>query len=96
MDHLRSIIGKVLHKRGLEREARAAQATYAADRVIAQILPKVATLLHAKSCKQGTLIIAAEHPIAAQECQAKIPELLSVLEKELDGRLVTEIRLVRA
>ncbi len=96
MDSIHSVLSKVLHRRGLEREARAAQATYAADRVMLAILPNVAPLLKAKSCKQGTLIIEAAHPIAAQECQLKIPELLVLLEKELDGRLVTEIRLIRA
>ena len=86
----------MLRKRGLEGAARAAQATYAADRIIHDILPKVSDFLRAKSYKQGTLLISAENSIAAQECQGRVAEILIALEKELDGPLVTEIRLVRA
>lgn len=96
MDSLHSVLGKVLRKRGLEGAARAAQATFAADRVIAELLPKFAPLLHAQKCTQGTLVIAAEHSMASQECQAKISEILARLEEELGSHVVTEIRLVRS
>ncbi len=90
------MLGHVLRKRGLEREARASQAVFAADRVLAELLPQFAPLLRAKSCKQGTLVIAAEHSIAAQECQAKLQDLLSALHMDLGEGIVSEIRIIRS
>ncbi len=96
MDSIHSVLSRVLRKRGLEREAVASQAVYAAEQALQQILPRVAALLKPTKCAQGTLVIVAEHSIAAQECQAAIPQILAALDESLGSKIVTDIRLVRA
>ncbi|MDO8649543.1 MAG: DciA family protein [Candidatus Peregrinibacteria bacterium] len=96
MDHIGSILSKVLKKRGLHGHAEASLVVHRAQEWINDHLPLVAAALHPRTFTDGTLIIAADHAIALQECQMEIPALQTWLTAEAHPALVKDIRLLRA
>ena len=95
MDHIRSGLPKVLHKRGLHGQVSASLVTYKAQQWLQQTLPDIAQWLSVQTLMRGTLSIAASHSIAAQECQQVLPLLKRYLAQECPAQLVEEIRLIR-
>lgn len=95
MDSLRSILPKVLRKRGLHAHAEAAHITLRAQEWIAHALPEVCESLHAKSFSHCVLTLECTHSVIAQECQPLLPALKSYLQREFPQMKLEEIRLVR-
>lgn len=96
MDHLSSILPKVLRKRGLHGHAGAAHVVFKAQEWIVAALPAVAEYLKADTLKDGSLAISAQNSLASQECVAMLPALREYLARECKGAVIREIRLERA
>jgi hypothetical protein len=94
MDHIRTVLPKVLRKRGLHAHAQAAVVTLRAQEWIAGALPAFAGQIAAETFSQGTLSLKAKSSIAAQECRLLFPELTAFLEHEC-GVTVRDVRLHR-
>ncbi len=95
MDHLSSILPRVLHKRGLHKHALAALAVHKATEWLQAALPGLADQFHIEHLQDGTLTIACGHSIASQECLPLLPSLTEYLQRECVGAGVREVRLVR-
>ncbi len=95
MDHVASILPAVLRKRGLGKHADAALVAHTARSWLTVKLPEHAQELSVRSFKDGELIVACGHSIAAQECQALAHELKTYLTAELPHACVASVRLVR-
>ena len=96
MDALRTLLPRVLHKRGLHAQAKASQITYAAEVWLHRALPHLAQMIQVEKLQYATLSICCTHGIAAQECQPLLPMLRTFLCKEFSEKSVAEIRMVRA
>ena len=92
MEHLRSILPKVLQKRGLQKHVLSSlviehtriwlsENTFSDDMAVA------------KTYKDKLLSIEVEHSIIAQELQMQIPVLKEYLQEK--GHPIQEIRIVR-
>lgn len=96
MDHVKTLLSKVLQRRGLLHEADAAHATHLAKAWIVEHLPDVAQFLHVRALKDGILSISSDHSIAAQECSEARLSLLSDLQRDCPSAGVREIRVSRS
>lgn len=96
MDHISTLLPKVLRKRGLHGHAQASLAVSRCQEWISGNLPHVAADLRAVQCKEGVLHIECAHSIAAQECQQRSSELLASLRESCGGMEITGVRLLRS
>jgi len=96
MDSVRSVLPKILAKRGLKDHAQAALIVHKAQLFLERVLPTLASEIRVQKMSQGTLIIAVTHSIAAQECQHLMPRLKEHLAKEYPELPVLEIRTIRS
>ncbi|TSC60640.1 MAG: hypothetical protein Greene041662_191 [Candidatus Peregrinibacteria bacterium Greene0416_62] len=94
MDHLSSLIPKVLRKRGLYDEANASMIVYRAKKWLEESHPEPASMLQPHALKDGTLTVICEHSLAQQEGTLLAPELLRFLQRD-DQNAVREIRFIR-
>ncbi len=95
MDALRSILPKVLHKRGLHTHASAAHVTHATEKWLKNALPHLATFIAVDKLSHATLSISCTHGMAAQECMPLLPALRDYLKREFPRAPVADIRLTR-
>lgn len=96
MDSVRSVLPKILAKRGLKDHAQAALITHKAQKFLEGVLPTLADAIHVDKLERGTLIISVGHSIAAQECQQLFPRLREYLQKECPEVPVLEVRVMRS
>lgn len=96
MDRVSDLMPKVLRQRGLQKQASVSLVIFKATAWIAEHLPLLKDQLTVQHCKDQILLIAADHPIAAQECQQRMAELLEYLQKECGSEVVQNIRLIRS
>ena len=95
MQSLRTILPKVLHRRGLHAQAKASLVTYAAQQWLQSALPAFIHMVRAEKLSHATLSISCTHGVAAQECSPLLPLLQDYLQKTFDNVVVREIRIVR-
>ncbi len=95
MDHLSSILPKVLRKRGLHTHATASLVTHKAQQWLMAALPGLAPAIFVASLNHGTLVIHCMHSIAVQEVTELLPGLREFLQKDSPGA-VKEVRVDRA
>ena len=72
VEHIRSLLPKVLRKRGLIEHANAALVILKAREWIAGHLQDFENDLHPQKFRDGVLTIACAHSIASQECQQRL------------------------
>jgi predicted small metal-binding protein len=96
MDSLRSVLPTVLKKRGLFAHAQASHVTFATEHWLTQMLPGCKDAFAVERLADATLTISCRHSIAAQECQALLPQLMEHLRREFPATRIEDIRLVRA
>ncbi len=96
MDSLRSILPKVLKKRGLDKHAQASRVTYLAQLWLEKALPRMKEAIDVKSFTRGVVIIRCKHGIAAQECHHQVSSLLDHLRHECPGLAIDDVQLTRA
>jgi hypothetical protein len=95
MDSLRSLLPKVLRKRGLHGQAVSSLVTFRAKQWLDRELPALADMFEVKSYANAILTIACGNSIAAEECHFLLPSLQEHLSRECSGIVLTEIRLIR-
>lgn len=95
MDSVRSILPKVLEKRGLHESAKAARVLTLAEAWLQKRFPALSQprLWHMLHCKNGEVTIAVDHAIAGQEIQLAAPDLQHYLHEQVQQSLV--VRVVR-
>jgi thiamine phosphate synthase YjbQ (UPF0047 family) len=94
MDHLSSILPKVLRKRGLHGHANAAFVTMKAQQWITQAIPEITDLVSVPSVAEGTLRIVCTHSVAVQEVSNVKEDLLRYLDSACP-QAVKNIRIER-
>ena len=94
MDHVSSLIPKVLRKRGLYEEAQASMLVFRAKKWLQETHPDAAAVLDPHALKDGILTINALLPTAQQEGEQLASELLSFLQSE-DANAIREVRITR-
>ena len=95
MDKVSDLIGRVLRRRGLHQVAAASHAVYLANAWMTKSAPEIRAFARAVSVREGVLIIACQHQVAAQEMAQRSEELLSFLKSELSPA-PTAVRCIRA
>ena len=95
VEHIRSLLPKVLRKRGLIEHANVALVILKAREWIAGHLQDFENDLHPQKFRDGVLTIACAHSIASQECQQRSADLLSFLHIVCEGIVVEQIRMIR-
>lgn len=95
MDHIAALLPKVLHKRGLQEHAKAAQVCWLAKNWVQENLSPVAAYLEVTKYTNGELFIATQNSIAAQECRQASTALLEHLHKECAHLSLANIRITR-
>ena len=95
MDHLSQVLARILHKRGLAPHANAALMKNRADAWLRAALPAFATQIGVVRVQNAELVIGCVHSIAAQECQARIAELITYLQRELPSVRIESVRIIR-
>ncbi len=96
MDSLRSILPKVLRKRGLHIQVQASHVTHLAQEWLDKTLPDLVGTLSVERLRHATLVITCRHGVAAQECVPVLPALKEYLRRECGPSTVAEIQLLRA
>lgn len=94
MDHVSSLIPKVLRKRGLYDEAHASMIVYRAQKWLVEIHPEMASELHPHALKDGILTLQTGNSIAQQEGALLAPALLAFLQSE-DKNSVSQVKISR-
>ncbi len=95
MDHLQSILPKVLRRRGLHVQADASRVTFCASQWIRTALPQFADSLTVDKFSNAVLQVSCSHNVAAQECLPLLPALKEYLQRECKRLAIDDIRLVR-
>ncbi len=95
MDHISSLLPKVLKKRGLDGHAKASLVLNRCTEWLAENLPDYAQELCPTKLVDGVLFIECEHSIASQECKQQSEALLSFLADACPDVSVEQIRLLR-
>lgn len=95
MDSVRSLLPKVLRKRGLYDQAAASLVTFRAQEWLRREFPELGEKLEVTHLKDGTLTIACENGIAAQECRFQLGNLHSFLQQECPDAVISDIRVER-
>lgn len=96
MDSLRSILPKVLHKRGLHGAATSSHVTFAAEQWLKSALPHLADQIRVTTYRDAVLTVTCAHGIALQECRHLLPLLRDALAKDHAGLRLEDIRLERS
>ena len=96
MDSLRSILPKVLRKRGLEGHATSTFIVYRAQGWLDEHLPKLCGSLRVETFAHAVLKISCSNGIAAQECRSLLPELQEHLHEQFPRLRLEEIQLQRS
>jgi len=96
MDHVSSILSKVIKKRGLQGHADAALVVLHAQGWIDTALPGLRDQIKAKQFKDGVLTIEVQNSIAAQECQMQLEELHEHLRNSNNHDAISSIRIARS
>ncbi len=93
MEHISTLLPKILRKRGIKEEADASLVTYVAE----QWLKAQGNSPDARVTKlcAGTLFIEVASSVAAQELHAKSEELLAALRERFPDLPQTTVRIVR-
>jgi hypothetical protein len=95
MDHVSSILGTVLKKRGITELAVSAQVIHDATAWMEQQFPLLHSSLHVSKLVSGTLFIEASHAVALQECRERIPDLLHCLHEYTEKKILLSVQVVR-
>lgn len=95
MDSLRSIIPKVLSKRGIATQAHASLVVHKAQAWLNEVLPALAAELTVQKVQDSVLVIECKNSIAAQECAQLSSRLLEYLRKEC-GKGPERVQTVRS
>lgn len=95
MDSLRSIIPKVLSKRGIATQAHASLLVHKAQEWLLEVLPSLSAELRVQKVQNRVLVIECENSIAAQECAQLSARLLEYLQKEC-GKAPERVQTVRS
>lgn len=98
MDHISSLLPKVLHKRGIKGQVDASFVIHITANWLFDRLPTYFEQgdLRVKSCKDNVVNIEVNHSIVAQECQALTSELLAYLQQETPNMAIEQVRITRA
>lgn len=96
MDHIGSVLPKVLSRRGLVEHAHAALIVYNAQQWLKVRAPCLTGVTVVQKFQNGTLLIACGHSLALQECRGLSQELVYFLQQERRFADVRTVRLVRA
>jgi hypothetical protein len=95
MEHMFSVLPKVLSRRGLQAHAEGALIVLRAQRWIDGRLPQLLGMIRVEKYKENTLCIACTHSIAAQECQALLPDLVEFVRLNCPIHGVFQVRIGR-
>jgi hypothetical protein len=95
MDHIFSVLPKVLRKRGLQEHAEGALVVHRAQQWLHERLPHLATVISVRNVKENVLHIVCIHSIAVQECQNAIPDLQDYLRSNCAFAGILEVRVGR-
>ena len=95
MDHISTLLPKVLRKRGLKDEVDASQITFVAQRWLTESLPDFSEAITVTKYAEKTVFIEVKHSIAAQECYACTDDLLHYLKNKHPGLPIERIRILR-
>ncbi len=95
MDSLKSILPKVLRKRGLHTQATASMVTYRAEEWLKKSLPRHQEAIRVLELSDAVLTIECANGIALQESRFLTPALVAYLSQECKDALVREIRVIR-
>ncbi len=95
MDHIFSVLPKVLRKRGLQEHAEGALVVVRATRWMQERFPDISSYITVQKVKENTLHIVCTHSIAVQECQHSIADLKAYLQKECAFAGILEVRVGR-
>ena len=89
MDHIGSLLPKVLAKRGLKKQAQASLMVHKATQWIEKKLPDFSDDVNVLTFRDGILKISCANSIASQECH----QISDRLKEHLRG--IEEIHIVR-
>jgi hypothetical protein len=96
MDHVSSILGIVLKKRGFHDVASSAHILSRTHEWIAEHLKDLAPFLAATKVVSGVLFIEASHAVALQECSARTEEILHFLHQDFEKKILSSVQVIRA
>ena len=96
MDHISTLLPKVLRKRGIKDEAEASLVAFAADRWFKEFAPEITPQVQVAKFMDRTLFLKVGSSIAAQECYARNEELLLYLRKEFPAIPLEKVCILRA
>jgi hypothetical protein len=92
MDHISTLLPKVLRKRGIKDEADASLIVFAANAWLKIHAGGIAT---ASKCSAGTLFLEVISSVAGQECAGRSEELLEFLRSKYPGTPLEKVRIQR-
>lgn len=96
MEHISTLLPKVLRKRGIKDEADASLVCFAAERWFGEYAEDLVTKVRVTKFVDRTLFLAVESSIAAQECYARNEELLQYLRTEFGTIPLEKVCILRA
>jgi len=96
VDHIRTLLPKVLRKRGLGDQVEASLIVFQAQQWIEKELTHVSAALSASQFKDGVLIIETQHSAASQECHLRKEDLEKYLKEECGHAALEGVRMKRA
>lgn len=95
MDHISSLLPKVLQKKGLTSHCEASLIIHHAEAWISSNLHVFQADLRPKKFADGVLVIDCSNSVAAQECHQRAQELLTFLRESVGSDAVSDIRVSR-
>ena len=95
MDHISTLLSKVLHKRGIKHEADASLVVHTANLWIQETMGALENEIRATKYVKPVLVISIHSSVAAQECQGRSDELLSHLQERFPELPIERIRILR-
>ena len=96
MEHIRSLMPKVLNKRGLHKHAQAAHFCWTFQEWFSDNHQDIALYLKVVSFNNGIVSIVSEHSCASQECRDNLAELKIYLKSSMPDIHIEDIRIVRS
>lgn len=96
MERVRTILPKVLLKRGLARHAISSSLILQSREWLHSALPHMAQFIEPATFSDGILTIRCEHSIAVHECHGASAALLTFLEREFPEVRIVSIRVIRS
>lgn len=94
MDHLKTLLTKRLHQRGLLRHAEAAQIVHIANVWMQE--KNLSAFARASQFKDAVLVIECDHSVALQECAQNTEELREHLSEVCAETQIRDIRCIRS